>query len=162
MMNKLNIYIAGALTGAPQELYDLYEELANEAYAKGHSAYVPHIHAGPSSHPDLLPHQIYEICASKVRSSNMILAYVGRPSFGVGMELEIAASEGIPVIAYLFKDDPPVGLIVLGTPNITLYKFPSQMKDANLSPLITRAYEDLLDLRARIYAHKKDRHYGCV
>ena len=47
---------------------------------------------------------MYEIDRARVSRSGLVIAYAGTPSFGVGIEVEIAREHGIPVILVAERD----------------------------------------------------------
>lgn len=94
------IYISGALTGIenPEEVKGFYEAIAQLCSKQGHDPYVPHLKTDPIKNPDVTTRQVYDNDKTQVESSDLVIAYVGIPSLGVGMELAFAAIKQIPVI----------------------------------------------------------------
>src|SRR5437868_394055 len=100
------VYISGALTaiadGARARVfYELLAEIVSEC---GLRPYLPHHATDPVAAPDLDPRSVYEIDRARVARSGLIVAYAGTPSFGVGIEVEIARERGIPVILVAERD----------------------------------------------------------
>lgn len=97
-MKKL--YISGALTGIekPTEIKAFYEAIALTTEKIGFQAYVPHVNTDPINNPDVTPRQVYETDKNQVISSDLVIAYIGYPSLGVGMELAYAETNSIPII----------------------------------------------------------------
>jgi hypothetical protein len=115
----LDVYISGALTaiadGARARVfYELLAEIVSEC---GLRPYLPHHATDPVAAPDLDPRSVYEIDRARVARSGLILAYAGTPSFGVGIEVEIAREHGIPVIL-VAERDRTVSRILLGSPAV--------------------------------------------
>jgi transcriptional regulator with XRE-family HTH domain len=52
----------------------------------------------PVMHPTIPADAVYQRDRSEVVAADLVVAFVGRPSFGVGMELEIAAAALIPIL----------------------------------------------------------------
>ncbi len=113
------VYISGALTaiadGARARVfYELLAEIVSEC---GLRPYLPHHATDPVAAPDLDPRSVYEIDRARVARSGLIVAYAGTPSFGVGIEVEIARERGIPVIL-VAERDRTVSRILLGSPAV--------------------------------------------
>jgi len=93
-------YISGALTalddGPRTKLF--YELLAEIAEAAGLRAYLPHRVTDPVAAAHLDPRSVYEIDRAHVTSAAVLIAYAGIPSFGVGIEVEVAREHAVPVI----------------------------------------------------------------
>jgi hypothetical protein len=113
------VYISGALTaiadGARARVfYELLAEIVSEC---GLRPYLPHHSTDPIAAPDLDPRSVYEIDRARVSRSGLVIAYAGTPSFGVGIEVEIAREHGIPVIL-VAERDRTVSRILLGSPAV--------------------------------------------
>src|SRR5437762_7432375 len=112
-------YISGALTAlddAPRTKL-FYEVLAEIAQATGLRAYLPHRVSDPVSAAHLDPRAVYEIDRAHVTSAAVVIAYAGIPSFGVGIEVELAREHGVPVIVVAERDHP-VSRLLLGNPAV--------------------------------------------
>lgn len=112
-------YISGALSslgeGALGRLfYELLGEIVGEA---GLTAYLPHRHTDPVAAPDLAPQAVYEVDRRRVSAARVLVVYAGLPSFGVGIEVEIAREHGVPVILVVERDRP-VSRMLLGSPAV--------------------------------------------
>lgn len=77
--------------------------------------YIPHQHTDPEKHPDITPRQVTKKDKKQVTQSSLVIAYVGRPSIGVGFELAIAEENKIPVIL-LYEKGKQISRIGLGRP----------------------------------------------
>ena len=113
------VYISGALTAIAdgpraRVFYELLAEIVSEC---GLRPYLPHHATDPVAAPDLDPRSVYEIDRARVARSGLIVAYAGTPSFGVGIEVEIARERGIPVIL-VAERDRTVSRILLGSPAV--------------------------------------------
>jgi hypothetical protein len=113
------VYISGALTaladGARTRVF--YELLAEIVSDCGLRPYLPHRSTDPIAAPDLDPRSVYEIDRARVARSGLVIAYAGTPSFGVGIEVEIAREHGIPVIL-VAERERTVSRILLGSPAV--------------------------------------------
>src|SRR5512132_4160171 len=112
-------YISGALTaledGARTRLF--YELLAEVAGTAGLRAYLPHRVTDPVAASHLDPRAVYDIDRAHVTGSRVVVAYAGIPSFGVGIEVELAREHGIPVILVVERDRT-VSRLLLGNPAV--------------------------------------------
>ena len=112
-------YISGALTAlddAPRTKL-FYELLAEIAAAAGLRAYLPHRVSDPVVAADLDPRAVYEIDRAHVTGAAVVIAYAGIPSFGVGIEVELAREHGVPVII-VAERDRPISRLLLGNPAV--------------------------------------------
>ena len=113
------VYISGALTGVAdgaraRVFYELLAEIVTDC---GLRPYLPHHATDPIAAPDLDPRSVYEIDRARVTRSALVIAYAGAPSFGVGIEVELAREHGIPVILVAEREQT-VSRILLGSPAV--------------------------------------------
>jgi hypothetical protein len=112
-------YVSGALTtledGARTRLF--YELLAEVVESAGLRAYLPHRVTDPVAASHLDPRAVYDIDRAHVTGSRVVVAYAGIPSFGVGIEVELAREHGIPVILVVERDRT-VSRLLLGNPAV--------------------------------------------
>jgi hypothetical protein len=112
-------YVSGALTsledGARTRLF--YELLAEVVAAAGLRPYLPHRVTDPATTAHLDPRAVYDIDRAHVTGSRVVVAYAGIPSFGVGIEVELAREHGIPVILVVERDRT-VSRLLLGNPAV--------------------------------------------
>src|SRR5213596_1635293 len=109
-------YISGALTAlddAPRTKL-FYEVLAEAA---GLRAYLPHRVSDPVAAAHLDPRAVYEIDRAHVTGAAVVIAYAGIPSFGVGIEVELAREHAVPVIV-VAERDRPISRLLLGNPAV--------------------------------------------
>src|SRR2546429_7346534 len=119
-------YISGALTAlddAPRTKL-FYEVLAEIAEAAGLRAYLPHRVTDPVATAEVDPRTVYEIDRAHVTSAAVLIAYAGIPSFGVGIEVELAREHGVPVIVVAERDRPISRLLLGNPPVVEVVKFP--------------------------------------
>ncbi len=83
----------------------------------GFRAYVPHVATDPITHADISPSQVFETDKYQVSQADLIIAYLGCPSFGVGMELAYADINAIPIIL-LYEQDKHISRFPRGIPKI--------------------------------------------
>ena len=102
------VYISGALSdmteGERERLRKFYEDLATVCERVGFRAYLPHRISDPKQAPDITPEQVDEIDRAAVAQAWLMVMYAGRPSFGPGIELEIANHANTRVII-LFEEE---------------------------------------------------------
>jgi len=112
-------YVSGALTsledGARTRLF--YELLAEVVQTAGLRAYLPHRVTDPVTTAHLDARAVYDIDRAHVTASRVVVAYAGIPSFGVGIEVELAREHGIPVILVVERDRT-VSRLLLGNPAV--------------------------------------------
>jgi hypothetical protein len=94
-----------------------YELLAEVVESAGLRAYLPHRVTDPVTSPNLDPRAVYDIDRAHVTGSRVVVAYGGIPSFGVGIEVELAREHGIPVILVVERDRT-VSRLLLGNPAV--------------------------------------------
>src|SRR5256714_7747029 len=112
-------YISGALSAledAPRTKL-FYELLAEIAEAAGLRAYLPHRVSDPGIAARLDPRAVYEIDRAHVTGAAVVIAYAGIPSFGVGIEVELAREHAVPVII-VAERDRPISRLLLGNPAV--------------------------------------------
>ena len=112
-------YISGALTalddGARMRLF--YELLAEVVESVGLRAYLPHRVTGPVAAAHLEPRAIYDIDRAHVTAARVVVAYGGIPSFGVGIEVELAREHAVPVVLVVERERT-VSRLLLGNPAV--------------------------------------------
>src|SRR5437870_13219903 len=112
-------YISGALIalddGPRTKLF--YEVLAEIAEAAALRAYLPHRVSDPVAAAHLDPRAVYEIDRAHVTGAAVVIAYAGIPSFGVGIEVELAREHAVPVIV-VAERDRPISRLLLGNPAV--------------------------------------------
>jgi hypothetical protein len=112
-------YVSGALTapedGARMRLF--YELLAEVVESAGLRAYLPHRVSDPVAASHLEPRAVYDIDRAHVTAARVVVAYAGIPSFGVGIEVELAREHAVPVILVVERDRT-VSRLLLGNPAV--------------------------------------------
>lgn len=159
--NKKIIYISGALTNISEQeriqLRKFYEELGEICKEYNFEPYIPHIYGDPKFLAHLTAAQIDRRDRMAVTQSYLIIAYVGIPSLGVGIEIELAYHSNKPVILLYEKEkfeQRIISRLVRGNPSIKheiaflnfedakqklriyLNNFLQEIKNENLPPLI--------------------------
>ena len=111
----MQAYISGALLNAANidRSRALYERLAEACRAAGWDAYVPHQSADPVRDAHLSNQDVAERDLDQVTASDVLVAYVGEPSLGVGAEVVIALRAGKRVLV-VAEADRRVSRFLLG------------------------------------------------
>lgn len=115
----LKVYISGALTGIKKaaEIKAFYEAIASLCNDIGLQAYVPHLYTDPINNPDISPRQVFENDKQQIGKSDLVIAYLGSFSFGVGMELAYAETNDIPIIL-LYEEGKNISRFPRGIPTV--------------------------------------------
>ncbi|MGM3306861.1 XRE family transcriptional regulator [Anabaena sp. WFMT] len=113
------VYVSGALTDVenPTETKALYEKIGLVCEEVGLQAYVPHLHTDPVNNPDVTPRQVFDKDKHQVSISDLVIAYLGSLSFGVGMELAYAEKNNIPIIL-LYETGKRISRFPRGIPTV--------------------------------------------
>jgi nucleoside 2-deoxyribosyltransferase len=93
-------YVSGPLQAATdiEQARRFYELLASICRACGCDAYLPHQRTDPVRHRQTSARAVFTRDLEAVSTADIVVAYVGVPSSGVGAELGIAHERNIPVI----------------------------------------------------------------
>ncbi len=115
----MKAYVSGALTGIETltGLKPFYEAIGKLCKQYNIDAYVPHLNTDPIKNPLLTAQDVYQLDSSKVIESDLVIAYVGVPSLGVGQEIEIAREHHIPVVL-LMEDKVKISRMARGSPAV--------------------------------------------
>ncbi|MEA5564349.1 XRE family transcriptional regulator [Anabaena sp. UHCC 0399] len=120
-MNELKkrIYVSGALTGInnSDSLKEFYVDIGLLCEDTGFQAYIPHLNTDPNKHPNISPRQVFETDKHQVTKSDLVIAYIGYASLGVGMELAYAETNAIPIIM-LYEKGKVVSRFPRGIPSV--------------------------------------------
>lgn len=112
-------YVAGSLTqnGTNEDLLRLYERVGDVCRTNGFDVYLPHIakRQAVEKRVQLSPETIFDWDISQLKTSKLVVAFIGTPSLGVGIELGAAAFLGIPIITFC-AEGTQVSPMVLGHP----------------------------------------------
>jgi 2'-deoxynucleoside 5'-phosphate N-hydrolase len=113
------IYISGALTSLNKSdlTKSFYEAIGVLCQGMGFVAYVPHLNTDPVQHADVSPQKVFEMDKRQVSKADLVIAYVGVPSLGVGMELAYAEVNNIPIIL-LYEEGKEISRFPRGIPNV--------------------------------------------
>lgn len=87
-----------------------------------------------------------------IAAQDLLLAYVGRPSFRVGQEIEWAIEQGTPVYAFWFEKDQEPDATLKGNPIVRTRKYNCTLDKAPLSEIAKDAYFIWNDYRTQLWA----------
>lgn len=117
-MSISEIYISGPLTSvnSVESIKEFYESIGCVCGEFGLNAYIPHLNTDPVNNPEITPFEVYQTDKSRVLASDLVIAYIGHPSIGVGMELAYADIAEIPVVL-LYEQNRVISRFPRGLPN---------------------------------------------
>ncbi len=115
----MQIYISGPLTGIanPEIVKNFYEAIGALGKKLEFATYVPHLNTDPIQNPDITPREVFDMDKNQVINSELVIAYLGSPSFGVGMELAYAEMHNIPIIL-LYERGKNISRFPRGIPTV--------------------------------------------
>ncbi len=116
----MRIFFAGPLTDLrdPPKTKDFYKKLAAVTDAHNVDYFWAFLNGtDPIANPDVPAHKVYEVDKSQLEQSDVMVAYVGEPSTGTGIEIEIANTRGIPVYL-LYEKGQRVSRMLRGCPAV--------------------------------------------
>ncbi len=113
------VYVSGALTDVvnPSETKALYEKIGLLCQEIGLQAYIPHKQTDPLNNPDISPREVFDQDKYQVGKSDLVIAYLGSLSFGVGMELAYAETNKTPIIL-LYETGKRISRFPRGIPTV--------------------------------------------
>jgi nucleoside 2-deoxyribosyltransferase len=119
VLKNPKVYVAGGMTQATNSIDRtlLYRSIARVCRQFGYEVCIPYlIREESASCPGRFsPREIYEWDLNHLATSDLLIAYVGVPAIGVGIELGLAACYRIPVIT-MAEWHAKVSPMVLGHP----------------------------------------------
>ncbi len=116
----MRIFIAGPLTDLadPQGTREFYKKLAEVVREMGHEPFLAYLNGtDPLLNPEVKPEVVYQIDTKELEKSDLMVAYIGQPSPGTGIEVEYAKELGIPVVI-LYENGKKVSRMLRGSPII--------------------------------------------
>src|SRR5437879_8277564 len=111
-----------------------YELLAEVVESVGLRAYLPQRVTDPVVAAQLEPRAVYDIDRAHVTSARVVVAYAGIPSFGVGIEVELAREHAVPVVLVVERERT-VSRLLLGNPAVVdVVRFADSTDSVAVSP----------------------------
>ncbi|AFY46385.1 hypothetical protein Nos7524_0473 [Nostoc sp. PCC 7524] len=117
--SRTRVYVSGALTGINNldSVKEFYVTIGLLSEKMGFQTYIPHLKTDPIQHPDISPCTVFETDKHQVTESDLVIAYIGYASLGVGMELAYAETYAIPIIL-LYEKDKVISRFPRGIPTV--------------------------------------------
>lgn len=113
----MKVYISEPLTGCSER--KVFNQIKKICESFGYSVFLPHLNTDPLIDPDNpSAEEVWKNDHNEVTSSDLLIAYVGKPSLGVGSELEMARQAGVKIILWWFEGEK-VSRLVKGNPAVT-------------------------------------------
>lgn len=134
----MRIFFAGPLTDlqSPEKTKAFYNQLATVAKELGYEYFWAFLNGtDPIKNPDVPPSDVYHRDIEQLDNSDMMIAYMGEPSTGTGMEIEHAHQTNKPIVI-LYEKEKHISRMLLGCPGIVKKIVFSSEEDA-LSQLKT-------------------------
>jgi nucleoside 2-deoxyribosyltransferase len=97
----MRIFFAGPLNDLkdPETTKAFYHRLADVAKANGFDYFWAFLNGtDPILNPDVPPQEVYRRDTQQLSQSDVMVAYIGEPSIGTGVEIEYANQHHVPVI----------------------------------------------------------------
>lgn len=116
----MRIFFAGPLTDLrePAKTKAFYKRLAAVTEKNKVNYFWAFLNGtDPIANPDVPAPKVYEVDKMQLENSDVMVAYVGEPSTGTGIEIEIAKNKGIPVYI-LYEKGQRVSRMLRGCPAV--------------------------------------------
>lgn len=116
----MRVFFGGPLTDLkdPEKIKPFYEKMAGVAEANGWEYYWAFLRGtDPEENPEVPSSRVYQIDTYELEKSDMMLAYVGEPSTGTGIEIEYARTHNVPVYL-MFEEGKRISRMLRGSPII--------------------------------------------
>lgn len=116
----MRIFFAGPLTDLknPTETKAFYRKLADVAIQNGFHYYWAFLKGtDPIKNPDVSPAEVYKVDTYQLQQSDFMVAYMGEPSIGTGIEIEFANTHHIPVYI-MYEKGKRVSRMLRGCPAV--------------------------------------------
>lgn len=116
----MRIFFAGPLTDLkdPEATKAFYIKLAEVARANGFDYFWAFLNGtDPIKNPKVTSRDVYKRDIAELEKSDCLVAYVGEPSTGTGLEIEHAKIKNIPVYL-LFEKGKNISRMLLGCPAV--------------------------------------------
>ncbi|MDB5341997.1 MAG: transcriptional regulator, family [Schlesneria sp.] len=136
------VYVCGALHSAGDltTARELYEFAADVCESCGFIAYLPHKTSDPVHHSGMSPVDVFVKDYAAVLAADVIVAFIGEASSGMGAELGIAFERNKQVIAVYEKTERPSPFILgmlskMKTPLMSAYESKQDLRQILISSL---------------------------
>lgn len=116
----MRIFFAGPLTDLkdPAKTKAFYRKLADVAVASGFHYFWAFLKGtDPIKNPEVPPAEVYKVDTFQLLHSDFMVAYMGEPSIGTGIEIEFANTHHIPVYI-MYEKGKRVSRMLRGCPAV--------------------------------------------
>lgn len=116
----MRLFFAGALTDLkhPEKTKAFYGRMAEVTKEMGYDYFWAFLSGNdPIKNPDVTPGDVYHRDIEELDNSDMMVAYVGEPTTGTGMEIEHAHQTHKPIVI-LYEQGKQISRMLLGCPGI--------------------------------------------
>jgi nucleoside 2-deoxyribosyltransferase len=116
----MRIFFAGPLTDLknPEKTKAFYVRLTDCAKTMGFNYFWAFLNGtDPIKNPDVSPADVYHRDIEELDKSDVMVAYMGEPSTGTGMEIEHAHHTNKPIVI-LYEKERRISRMLLGCPGI--------------------------------------------
>jgi len=116
----MRIFFAGPLTDLknPEATKAFYQKLSDVAVKNGCTYFWAYLNGtDPVHNPEVSAHDVYARDIAELEKSDIMVAYVGEPTTGTGLEIEHAYDKGIPVYL-LYEKGRKISRMLLGCPAV--------------------------------------------
>lgn len=116
----MHIFFAGPLTDLknPEITKAFYQKLSEVAIQNGCTYFWAFMNGtDPVKNPEVSAHDVYMRDIAELEKSDIMIAYVGEPSTGTGLEIEHAYTKDIPV-SILYEKEKRISRMLLGCPAV--------------------------------------------
>jgi nucleoside 2-deoxyribosyltransferase len=139
----MKLYISGPLQSAEDlnAARTFYEALAKACDEDGWDVYLPHQNTDPIRNRTLSEAVVFDRDLEALYAADVVAAYIGRASSGVGAELGIAFSRKQPILGFYQRNERP-SRFILG------------MLERSGQPVIS--FDDISDCCARVQMALRD------
>lgn len=114
-----NAYFASALTSLTEEEKEILRDIRDEVEAACNACdvnlYVPMEETDPDEHADIPAADVFHTDRKQVATADLLILVANHPSFGAGMEVEIARNALLPTVVILHEEGR-LSRMVLGAP----------------------------------------------
>lgn len=116
----MRIFFGGPLTDLqnPDSTKSFYRKMGDVATKYGFEYYWAFLRGtDPEEDPEVSPERVFQIDTYELEKSDLMIAYVGEPSTGTGIEIEYARERNIPVYL-MYEQGKHISRMLIGAPNI--------------------------------------------
>ena len=116
----MRIFFGGPLTNLkhPDETKSLYKQMATVATNLGFDYFWAFLNGtDPILNPDVSSHDVYQRDIKELDASDIMIAYIGEPTTGTGIEIEHAHVTKKPVVI-LYEQNTQISRMLRGCPAV--------------------------------------------